>query len=35
MKGLVIYDSIYGNTKRVAEAIAERVESRMAMMPRW
>ena len=26
MKGLVIYDSVYGNTKKVAEAIAEQIK---------
>jgi len=27
MKGIVAYDSVYGNTKKVAEAIAEEVKS--------
>jgi flavorubredoxin len=27
MKGIVAYDSVYGNTKRVAEAIAEQIRS--------
>ncbi len=27
MKGIVVYDSYYGNTKRVAEAIAEQIKS--------
>lgn len=27
MKGLVVYDSVYGNTKKVAEAIAEEIRA--------
>jgi flavodoxin len=27
MKGVVVYDSVYGNTKQVAEAIAEQIKS--------
>jgi flavodoxin len=27
MKGLVVFDSVYGNTKRVAEAIAEQIKT--------
>lgn len=27
MKGIVVYDSVYGNTKQVAEAIAEQIRS--------
>lgn len=27
MKGLVVYDSVYGNTKKIAEAIAEEIRA--------
>jgi flavodoxin len=27
MKGLVVYDSVYGNTKMIAEAIAEQISA--------